>query len=47
MHWVRPTREPFPDLQIPHKPANAQLFDAVMVVVSQELNKKRTVLNES
>ena len=31
MSWVRSDREITPDL--PHTPANAQLYDAVMVVV--------------
>ena len=32
------TLESIPDL--PHTPANAQLYDAVMVVVSRKLNRK-------
>ena len=33
-----PTGKSFPDL--PHTPANAQLYDAVMVVVSWKLGRK-------
>ena len=36
-----PTRKSFPNL--PHIPAIAQLYDAVMVVVSQKLGRKCTV----
>ena len=35
MFWARPDRE-----ILPHTPANAQLFDAVMVVVSRKLGRK-------
>ena len=35
MSWMRPDLKSFPDL--PHKPPNAQLYDAVIVVASQKL----------
>ena len=35
------TGKSFPDL--PHTPANAQLYDAVMVVVSQKHSRKCTI----
>ena len=35
----------FPDL--PHTPANAQLYDAVIVVVSKKLGRKCTIPAES
>ena len=38
MSWVTPDPE-----ILPHTPANAQLYDDVMVVVSQKLSKKCTV----
>ena len=47
MSCVRPIREILPRLS-KHTPANAQLYDAVMVLVSQELGRKcrtRTVFN--
>ena len=40
-----PTGKSFHDL--PHTPANAQLYDAVMVVVSQKLSRKSTIPNLS
>ena len=43
MSWVTPNRENFPDL--PHTQANAQLHDAVMVVVSQEVYLTHRVLS--
>ena len=42
MSWVRPDRGIFPDL--PHTLANAQLYEAVMVVISQKLSRTCTVL---
>ena len=44
MSWVRPDLEILPDL--PHTPANAQFYDAVIVVVSQKLGRKCTVPTE-
>ena len=42
MSLVKPTGKSFPDL--PHKQANDQLYDAVMVVGSQKLGRKyRTI----
>ena len=38
MSWVRHDRESFPDL--PHRPANAQLYDTDMMVVSREPGRK-------
>ena len=38
LSWVIPERESYPDP--PHTPANAQLYDAVMVVVSRKLGRK-------
>ena len=38
MSWVRPDLEILHDL--PHTPANTQLYDAVIVVVSQKLGRK-------
>ena len=38
MSWVRPDQEILPDL--PQTPANAQFYNAVMVVVSRKLGRK-------
>ena len=38
MSWVRPVREIHPLL--PHTTVNAQLYDAVMVVVSKKLGRR-------
>ena len=40
-----PTEKSFPDL--PHTPANAQLYDTLTVVLSQRLGRKCTVPTES
>ena len=40
MSWVRPDREIIADP--PHTLANAQLYDAGMVVVSKKVGRKRT-----
>ena len=44
MSWVSPIDKSFPDL--PHTPAKAQLYEAVMVVVSQKFGRKYTVPTE-
>ena len=41
MYWVRPIGKSIPDL--PHTPAKAELYDAVMMVISQKLGRKCTV----
>ena len=41
MSWVSPDREIFP--QPSTQPANTQLYDADMVVVSQKLGRNYTV----
>ena len=38
MSWVRPDQEILTEL--PHTPANAQPYDAVMVVISGKLGRK-------
>ena len=44
MSWVRPDQEILPDLL--HAPANAQLYDAGMLVVSQKPGRNCTVATE-
>ena len=39
MSWVRPHREILPQPSA-HTPANSQLYDAVLMVVSQKLGRK-------
>ena len=43
MSWVRLTGKYLPDLQ--HTPGEAKFYDAVMVIVSQKLDRKYRVLN--
>ena len=45
MSWVSdPIGKSFPEL--PHTQVNAQIYDAVMVIISQKLGRKCTVTTE-